>query len=66
MGLHVETQLACQSEDFVTLWTMELTFANNFGLHLLHCIIFSLLLKKMQVQLTMREARKDISNELRV
>lgn len=55
MGLHVETQLAFQGEDFVTLWTMEITF---FGL--LHCIIFSLLLKEMQVQLTMREARKDM------
>lgn len=64
MGLQVETQLACQSEDFVTLWTMEITFASNFGL--LHCIIFSLLLKEMQVQLTMREARKDICNDLQV
>lgn len=64
MGLHVETQPGFKSEDSVTLWTTELTFAINFGL--LHCSIFSLLLKEMQVQLTMREARKDICNELQV
>jgi len=32
MGLHVETQIVCQFEGFVTLWTMELPFALNFGL----------------------------------